>query len=250
MINLITRTQLRRHLGFPADLPDDPRLPDVIQAASHIITMATHRHFIPFRATETLKAHEQDQRIVATARNLMEIIELSDDTGTLDLNTIDATGGHIERIDGLMFSGMVTVTAIYGDHDEPASVWLPVTELTATLNTGQTVISVDDVTGVDVLTGQALFDVGQLLRIDDEFVRLDTINTGADTLTVTRGMRGTVAAEHAIGATVSVYTPPPDAVSLCLRVATLLYRDPDIHGQNLLDAVKRDLDNRRRPRVI
>lgn len=69
--------------------------------------------------------------------------------------------------------------------------------------------------------------MGQLLRIEDEYLHGLAINTTTNTLTVARGVNGTTAASHAQSTAIDVYAIPADIRGVCLRIASWLYKQPD-----------------------
>ncbi len=92
----------------------------------------------------------------------------------------------------------------------------------AWVNTGTTAEALDDSeTGVDVTDGTA-FSPGQLIRVESEWMTVDSIST--NTLTVTRGARGSTAASHLTGLAVAVFHPEPSIVQACCRWAGLVFK--------------------------
>ena len=70
------------------------------------------------------------------------------------------------------------------------------------------------------------FQVGHLLRIEDEYLRVTAVDRKTNTLTVLRGVQGTAAAAHAPGKTIETYTPPLPMRDLVARYAELMMKSP------------------------
>ena len=66
-----------------------------------------------------------------------------------------------------------------------------------------------------------------MLRLGEEYAHVVAVDAEADTLSVIRGVRGTVAEAHAAGTAIEVYVPPEDVQALCLRWAAWLYQQAD-----------------------
>ena len=82
-------------------------------------------------------------------------------------------------------------------------------------------------TGVDVSAGTA-FDVGHILKIEDEQMLVTAISS--NTLTVTRGYNGTTAAIHGSGLAISVYTFPIIETACLIQAARYFQRPAALFG--------------------
>ncbi len=78
-------------------------------------------------------------------------------------------------------------------------------------------------TGYDVSDG-TLFEAGQIIKADSEWMLITAIVT--NTLTVTRGYNGSTAATHSTAIALYILTFPVVATA-CLRLAAYLYRTKD-----------------------
>ena len=120
----------------------------------------------------------------------------------------------------------------WGWHDHWSAAWRDSDDVVkdAALGATHTTVSVNDSQGDDAEGQSPRFQVGQLLKIEDEYLRIIaiTINAGSDDeLAVLRGVNGTTAASHLQLTAISTYQPPRDITRLCLRWAAWLYREPD-----------------------
>jgi hypothetical protein len=91
-----------------------------------------------------------------------------------------------------------------------ANAWQGADTLTGDINSSVTTLTVTDADGVDYTQLSPRFSRGQLIRIDDEYMRIDAINTTANTLTVRREQNGTTAAAHSSGDSIEVFYPEED----------------------------------------
>jgi len=92
---------------------------------------------------------------------------------------------------------------------------------------GAATITVNDADGADSAGLSPRFQVGQLLKIENEYLHVIAVNPTANTVSVIRGVRGTTAVSHAQGTAIYVYAPPQDVQALCLRWAAWLYQQVD-----------------------
>jgi hypothetical protein len=118
----------------------------------------------------------------------------------------------------------ILITAIWGFHDEPR---YPAEAFIDTLDTAQepldateTDITVTDADGVDEF-GELRFDVGYLIRIEDEFMEVTAIDANTNVITVIRGIRGTLAVTHVTGIAISRWNVPHDIREACLDIAKI-----------------------------
>lgn len=73
------------------------------------------------------------------------------------------------------------------------------------------------------VSNAAAFSPGNLARIENEYMRVTAVNT-AGTITVQRGIRGTVASAHGSAALIDVFEPDPTVQRAAIRWAALLYK--------------------------
>ena len=91
------------------------------------------------------------------------------------------------------------------------------------LTAGQTSFVVTDVAGPDVYGRVPLFSAGNLLRIENELIEVTAVNTTTKTLSVYRGVNGSIAAAHNIGTDIKLWEPEDDITQIVTRQACLLY---------------------------
>jgi len=95
------------------------------------------------------------------------------------------------------------------------------------LTAGGTTLTVNDADGVAGDATDTRYQVGQLLRIEDEYLFVVAVDTVTNELTVTRAQNGTIAVAHAQGTQIDVYRPPDNIVLACTRLVAHTYRLKD-----------------------
>lgn len=246
MYTIATLEQLRRRLGLTAsDTADDDRLLRALQAASAEVERLTGRRYCPRRATIAHDADIFQASELLLTDDLLAITTLTNGDGSIlspaDYVTIPAEGDApisvIRLIGGQAFVWdetplqAIEVSGLWGWHDRWSMAW------TASADTVQdnplaieaTSLTVSDADGLDSAGETPRFQVGQLLRIADEYLWVLAVDSATNTLTVQRGVQGTSAATHAQGSAIAVYHPPREVEMLVLRWAAWLVKEPDQH---------------------
>ncbi len=258
MYTLATLHHLRQRLGLAAaDTADDARLLHALQAASSAIERATGRRFAPRRAA-----------LPHTVTHPLELL-LEDDL--LELTSV--TNGDGQPIAGSSLIALpsqppfvalrliagsfvwlttpaqaITVSGVWGWHDRPALLWLNSLDtvqnnpLTATA----TSLTATAAAAANANAESPRFQVGHLLKIESEYLRVTTIS--GNTLTVQRGVNGSSAASHALNTPIFTHQPPAAVQALTLRWAHWLYREADATAP-VPAALLDELAALRRPRV-
>jgi hypothetical protein len=91
--------------------------------------------------------------------------------------------------------------------------------VTATaLTSTATSLTVTDADGVDDNLVTPRFSAGQIIRIESEYCIVTAVNTTTNTLTITRGARGTTAAAHDTTTTIYTFNVEPEIVRACQLV--------------------------------
>lgn len=242
MTTYATLARFRERLGFAADdsAPDAPLL-TALRGATAQIDRHTARRFAPVRQTRHYEAREP-----YTLRLEIDLLELHSLTNT-DGEAIDITAvrvlpeGDGPRVAIVLPPGgnqtfgpgaadeTISVTGIWGTHDAWSTAWVDSGDTVQAdpLPEDATMLTLTDVDGADVLGQSPRVDVGQLLRLEDEYLHVTGVDTTANTISVIRGVRGTQAASHAAGTPLEVYVPPLDVQALCLRWSAWLYQQVD-----------------------
>lgn len=253
MYVLSTLFALQQHIGLDAtDSSEDARLLDALVAASAVIERRAQRSF---QARVATIDHTIDLRNVTELLLTDDLLSLhsvtNGDGREIDVSdVVHASAGHLRLTNGEAFvyddtpEDAIAVTGVWGYHPNYSVAWSDSgdTVQDASLSADATTISVTDADAGAV----PRFQVGQLLRIDDEYLHLIAVDTDTNTLTVKRGVQGTTAAVHNNGASIEVYQVPADVAQLALRWALWLYREPDSFTQTLPAILLDSLDGLRR----
>lgn len=235
-----TLPELRRVLALAGDqTADDDVLLMLLGAAAELIDAYTGRRFTPVHAARTYAV--TDPGMLALDADLLALESVTNGDGsTIPLSAIHvgpagAAVGAWLALDRTQAAfthtgdplDAIQVTGVWGYHPAWADAWAdsgdsvqddPLAADAATL----TVEEAD----APLPTGfWARFAVGQLLRIEDEYLHVLAIE--AEALTVARGVNGTAAASHDAGTAIAVYQVPGDVRAATLRLASWLYRQPD-----------------------
>jgi hypothetical protein len=255
-ITCIPLDSLKTQLGLenatltPAD---NDRLKTALTAATGQIEQITGRWIVPRRAIVNVGFDRPDELLLA--QDLMELVSLTNGDGeTISSEDIEfISPGVLRLLNGARFveagSGQaqpITLIGTWGWHDHWSEAWRQSGDsINGLLDpTGTPVIPVQDADGADPEGAAPRFKVGQLLRVNQEMMSVIGVNTGANTLTVLRGVQGTGTGVHAPGALITIYSPPAQVEMLILRWAMWLYKSPERGGAystiplDLMDAAR------------
>lgn len=234
MYTIATLHHLRSHLGLAAaDTSEDVRLMDALRAAAAQIERAAGRHFLPRRTTIVHREGVHSTELLL-GDDLLELIAVEDANGTIpleDVVTLPANGpaSVLTLKNGRFFTpgeNGVSVTGIWGWHDEWARAWHSSADTVADdpLSSTSVVVSVEDADGLDGTFQAPRFQVGQLLAIGAEYLRVMRVDTALNHLYTQRGVAGTQNAVHPHFSPILVYQPPSDVRDLAVRWAAYLYK--------------------------
>lgn len=260
MHTFVTLYRLRQHLGFAeTDTAEDSRLLTLLEAAAALLEQGTQRHFTPRYATIAHSFNLYDSAGLLLQQDLLALTSLiNGDGSSIPLSHVVILPGELRLINGAVFVydntplNAIDVTGIWGWHDDWLNAWRDSGDTVQNnpLSAAGLSLTVNDVDGADAENDLPRFQVGQLLKIEDEYLRVLAVNTVANTLTVLRGVNGSPATSHAQNTPIRVYQPPRDAELVCLRLAAWLYREPDNEfGQHLPGTLATMLYRLRRVRV-
>lgn len=260
MNTLATLYHLRRMLGFSAsDTSEDARLLAALAAATVLIERSAGRRFSP-RVASLLHTISDTPTELILSEDVLALASITNGDGTtiplpnvlvLPGSILHLTGGYTFRYIETPLNA-ITVTGTWGWHDDWANAWRVSGDTVQNnpLSSSAISMTVSDADGLDAENNTPRFQVGQLLKIEAEYVRVLAVNTATNVLTVLRGVNGTTAVSHALNTAVTIYQPAQDAELLCLHVAMWLFREPDtVNGASLPPALRASLDTLRRIRV-
>lgn len=240
MYVLSTLYALRQYIGLEADdTSEDARLLDALSSASATIERHTGRRFLPRQESILHTMNRQNRSELLLADDLLTLQSLTNGDGTAIAleDVVQVSSGVLILTNGATFTYVntvekaITVTGIWGYHPNGSSAWVDSDDTVqdASLSSSASTITVTD---ADAGTSPR-FQIGQLLRIEDEYLVITGVNTSTNILTVERGAQGTTATTHANGTAIEIYKVPSDIVQLTLRWALWLYREPDSFARYL-----------------
>lgn len=119
---------------------------------------------------------------------------------------------------------LVTIAGTWGIHRDWANAWLQVDTLAAAITDTTTItFTVGDADAEDPYGVAPRISVGDLLRIDTEYMEVGAVDTGTNTITVRRGVHGSTAATHLISAPVYRFEVEEPIKYVTARQAGLMY---------------------------
>lgn len=220
----------------------------VVKAAlAHVtarIDRVTGRTFLPRVATRRFDAAgwhldggrnalELDQPLMALTGVTVDGEAWALDTDVLPVPRADTpiTALRIPPSSGRRWSGgtdwqdAIAVTGVWGFRTDYADAWQGVGEtLAAPLSATAASFVAADVDGLDSRRRAPRFSAGQLVRIDAEYLAVLDTDAGSNTVYVLRGVQGTTAATHAMGAVVEAFRVEPAIERAACRWASYLYK--------------------------
>jgi len=237
-----TLADLRRYLGLTsAQTSDDDLLLMLLGAASRLIEGHAARQFYPTRQTRAYTV--EDPALLLLHGDLLHVYSLTNGDGS----AIPTAAYHLEPAGEAVKSSIlldrtqavfthdgdpveaIAVEGTWGCHPGWPEAWLESGDSVQDdpLAASATALPVTDADAPGPTGYGARFAVGQLIRIEEEYLPVLAINTSTNTLTVGRAANGTAAASHDQGTAIDIYRPPEDVRQACLRVASWLYKQKD-----------------------
>ena len=267
MYTIATLYQLRQYLGLSdSDTADDEKLIHALDLATSVIEHFTHRRFCPRVETVSHTFNLSEKTELLLEDDLLQLTTLTNGDGTtIDSNDIallpdnsDEPVGVLRLLNGEAFVystsplNAIQVNGVWGWHNRWLTAWLDSEDTVQDnpLTDSATTITVTDADGTDSNNQSPRFQVGHLLRIESEYLRVLAVDTAANTLTVLRGIHGTTSAQYAQSTTIEIFQPAREAELLCIRYAAWLYKSPDSRTfRDISPAISGILDTLRRVQV-
>jgi len=247
MYSIATLHEFRRHLQL-TDTDADADLRQALENASHLIESLTQRRYCPALETRRLPIDAVNPRELILPDDLLDLISIESDQGILSKDTLrlvpnrpDLPASVLILNEGEVFSGELSITGIWGWHDRWTQAWRKSGDQIrgSTLNASAAWITVDDVDGENQDGISPRFQVGQLLRMESEYIRLIAIDREGNRLRVLRGVNGTEAVSHAAGTPIETYRAASAIRDLCLRYAELLINSAGLLKDETSPTLKR-----------
>ncbi len=117
-----------------------------------------------------------------------------------------------------------SITGVWGYNTDYANAWLTVETLAAAITTTTaTTFTVIDVDGDNSLGESPRLSAGNVIQIDSEWMNVISTDITTNSVTVVRGVNGSMAAAHLIDAPVSVWQTDLSVVRLVTRQVCSIY---------------------------
>jgi len=215
-----------------SDATDDLVIEDLIEEASRFFDDETCRTFYP-RVETRYHDVPSDGRELWLNDDLLEIIDTTNgddssiddssyllvprtDTPHYAIKIIQSSSETFETDSAGNSEDVIEIEGIWGYHTNYTQrAWI----------TGSTVSDDSDVGATDTtiaVTSGTLFDAGQLIRIDDEIIRVTAVST--NDLTVVRGENGSTAAAHDDASVVYIWSPHRPVKTACRSIVMNEYK--------------------------
>lgn len=238
MYTIATLYELQRHLGLAeTDAATDADLRRALIKASHLIETLTQRRYCPYIESRELPLDPAHPDELILPDDLLQLTSIHrGDGGAINLDTVRRVPNHPDLPASLLVANKgaagfsdgsaegLSVTGVWGWHDRWTRAWPDSGDTVRDnpLSDAATTVSVDDADAIDTHTGAPRFQFGQLLRIEEEYLRLTAIDADNNQVSVLRGVQGSQLASHARGMRIETFAAVPAIRDLCLRYAALL----------------------------
>ena len=251
--SFVTLEELRELSLDTKKVADDNQLKRFcLEASREIEVLANGRQFAPYFAVFHFDYPYDVYRLELGFRDLLEVTELATENGELIIPATDyllKSGSDYDItpynfIENRTDRGVVNfqwggtlqqsqrVTGWWG-HVLNWPDAMRLTDGTVTSVSGRTVTVNGNVDALDLLDGSPQYPILSTIRIDNELMLVVGRNSNTNTLTVERGINGTTAASHTVGAEIYRFIPDETIRRVSRILADWYYkrrsqsRDPD-----------------------
>jgi hypothetical protein len=240
MYTIATLHDIRLHLNLADDdTSSDANLLKTLQQASHILESVTNRRYCPAIESRIASIDIAHPTELMLPDDLLALSALTNGDGSsISLDDVQTVPNHADLpasflylINGESFSynespvNALSITGTWGWHDRWTQAWRDSEDTVKDnpLSDDATTITVSDADGVDADGFSPRFQVGHLLQIESEYVRVIAVNTTTNKLTVQRGVNGTTASSHAQDTAIDTYQPVPAIRDLCVLYGEMMF---------------------------
>lgn len=227
-----TLEDARSELRGTSNTVDDNRVFDYIRSVSARIdrimnggNRSPRPYFEPYFETrafpvDSYRVNSAENVFLHDADNLLEIASVVIDqttvttdveryplltTPTHQLRLTTTSRCWSDRTSTNTVTAFVKIAGYWGYNSDYTNAFPAYDALAADITDNATAVTVADVDGTDPYGLSPRFSPGQLIRIGDEFMRVNAVDTTTDILTVRRAQNGTTATAHTASDSVSVY---------------------------------------------
>jgi len=249
MYTIATLTDIRQYLQLAdEDTTSDAELLKSLQQASHLIESLTHRRYCPHIESRIASIDTDHPTELILPDDLLTLSSVTNGDGSSihldDVKLIpthdDTPASALVLINGEAFTysesaiNAISINGTWGWHDRWSQAWRDSDDTVQDnpLLDSATTLTISDADGADSDGFSPRFQVGQLLQIESEYLRVLAVDTENNQLTVLRGVQGTTAISHAQGTLIETYQPVPAIRDLCMRYAELLFKSIGVFDTN------------------
>lgn len=251
-----TLYEIKEELGLVIEGNDDSSVDDRLLRrkmveASRLIDTFTGRRFYPEYATYNFDHPVESDLPLLLDRDLLSVSSMTTENGSTTITSSNyflmAGDGHNRTPYNMVALNLANDTWLYDDtkrqanqivgiwgyHNDWSNAWGHVDDVQDNpLSDSDTSLTVANGDGVDERGIDPRFQIGQLIRFGAsstaEYAWITDIDD--ETLTITRGVNGSTAAEQAQNTDIYVYRPQFDISQACMFLAVHLYRRKDSIG--------------------
>lgn len=222
-----TLAQCRAELKADTTVSDELLRKYIYQASARIDSMAGARdYYAPYVRTRSIPVNAMNVSSYTNTYQLNQnLLSLSGVTlNGATLTNVEAYPLDITPYSALHLTGCcgaswydwcnascgiatITVNGTWGFRRDYSTAWEAVDTLGANITSSATSLTVADIDGMDSWGFVPRISAGNLIRIDDEMMYVNSTVTGTNTATVKRGVNGTTAAAHTMTTAVYVFYP-------------------------------------------
>lgn len=241
MYTIATLYEIRQHLQLTDDdTSSDAELVKALQQASHLVESLTHRRYCPHVESRIASIDTDHPTELILPDDLLSLTFLTNGNGnSINLDNVtlvpannDAPASVLRLINGEAFTysesaiNAISINGTWGWHDRWSQAWRNSNDTVQDnpLSDNASIITVNDADGADNDGFSPRFQVGHLLQIESEYVRVLAIDTDTNELTVLRGVHGTTATSHVQDTAIQIYQPVAGIRDLTMRYAELLFK--------------------------
>lgn len=248
--DLVTLDTIRARLALEtADTKDDDLVRQLCTEATRHVVQFCRRGFVPVRRVHVFDAlgPHIGARVLELDVDLLEATQVVNGSGAILAGTdyrlspanrtpkgaVELLNGHTWTYTG-DWQEAISIDGVWGYHEDWSDAWVNTGEILPAggLDESSTTLVVSDSARLDAW-GHKAFGIGQLLRIDDEYLVVRAVDAATHTLTLIRAANGTVAAVHLAGAALHRYAPMADVEGAAAALAIWLYKSRDTLGEKI-----------------
>lgn len=235
-----------------ANATDDLRLTQYLERATAMITQFCGRSFLPAVETRTYDCNRPPiyGGVLELDADLLEVTTLTNgDSNTisgsqyrlLSPNSYPKTAIELLPSSGQVWTfstdwqGAISLAGVWGYHESYGQAWVDSGDTVQDdpLSSSATSITVSDADGFDTRYHTPRFQVGHVLKIESEYIRVVAVDATTNALTVKRAQLGSTAAAHVQTTPIYTFAVMDNIAQACLSLAKWLYDNRSGEGDKI-----------------